>query len=98
METITVPGTHINDVELRPTSKAEPTSTLSIENEDATSEKVLNRSTIVKILALGFSYIFAGLNDGSLGALTPYILRTYHVGTEHVALMYALYPILQMLC
>ncbi|KAL1610044.1 hypothetical protein SLS60_001709 [Paraconiothyrium brasiliense] len=50
---------------------------------------VLNKENLIKILTVGFSFIFAGLNDGSLGALTPYILRTYHVGTEYVALIYA---------
>ncbi|KAK7181949.1 hypothetical protein DPSP01_006179 [Paraphaeosphaeria sporulosa] len=50
---------------------------------------ILDKTNFVRILTIGFSYIFAGLNDGSLGALTPYILRTYRVGTAHVALIYA---------
>ncbi|KAF2438030.1 MFS general substrate transporter [Karstenula rhodostoma CBS 690.94] len=50
---------------------------------------VLDKTNIIRILTVGFSYIFAGLNDGSLGALTPYILRTYHVGTEYISLIYA---------
>lgn len=50
---------------------------------------VLDKTNMIRILTVGFSYIFAGLNDGSLGALTPYILRTYHIGTEHVAIIYA---------
>lgn len=53
---------------------------------------VLNRKNIIKILVAGFSFFFSGLNDGSLGALTPYILRTYHVGTEYVALLYRPFP------
>ena len=65
-------------------SSASPTNLASVRNDDL----VLNKKNFIKILAVGFSYIFAGLNDGSLGALTPYILRTYRVGTEYVALMY----------
>lgn len=46
------------------------------------------RTDVLKLLAASLSFFFAGSNNGSLGALTPYILRTYHVGTEYVALMY----------
>ncbi|KAF2871395.1 major facilitator superfamily domain-containing protein [Massariosphaeria phaeospora] len=57
---------------------------------DAVDETTaLSRDSILKIVAAGFSFFFAGMNDGSLGALVPYILRTYHVRTEHVALIYA---------
>jgi hypothetical protein len=51
-------------------------------------ETVLNRRNLLKVIAASISFFFAGNNDGSLGALTPYILRTYNVGTEYVALMY----------
>ncbi|KAJ4370136.1 hypothetical protein N0V86_008872 [Didymella sp. IMI 355093] len=34
------------------------------------------------------SFFFAGNNDGSLGALTPYILQTYSIGTEYIAFIY----------
>lgn len=53
----------------------------------ASQEPDISRKVIAKIVVAGFSFFFAGANDGSLGALTPYILRTYHVGTEYVALM-----------
>ncbi|KAF1951530.1 MFS general substrate transporter [Byssothecium circinans] len=56
---------------------------------DGVQDSSLNRKNVLKILAAGCSFFFAGANDGSLGALTPYILRTYHVGTEWVALIYA---------
>ena len=51
-------------------------------------ETVLNKRNLLKVIAASISFFFAGNNDGSLGALTPYILRTYNVGTEYVALMY----------
>jgi len=50
-------------------------------------ETVLTKKTLLKVIAASISFFFAGNNDGSLGALTPYILRTYNVGTEYVALM-----------
>jgi hypothetical protein len=51
------------------------------------NEAFLTRKTLLKVIAASISFFFAGNNDGSLGALTPYILRTYNVGTEYVALM-----------
>lgn len=45
-------------------------------------------NTVFKVLAASMGFFFAGNNDGSLGALTPYILRTYDVGTEYIALIY----------
>lgn len=71
------------DIELSP---IEPNAPPSAPPDD--DDNVLNKKNIMKILAAGFSFFFAGANDGSLGALTPYILRTYHVGTEYIALMY----------
>jgi len=51
-------------------------------------ETGLTTNSILKLVAASFGYFFAGTNDGSLGALTPYIIRTYAIGTQHIALMY----------
>jgi hypothetical protein len=85
MATTTATEVARTDIELHP-----------VEQEDAAArhhdthdhELILNRSNSLKLVAAGFSFFFAGTNDGSLGALTPYILRTYNVGTGYVALMY----------
>jgi hypothetical protein len=50
-------------------------------------QSVLDKKNSIKLAAAGLSFFFAGTNDGSLGTLTPYVLRTYSIGTEHVALM-----------
>jgi fucose permease len=52
------------------------------------SSTPLIRSDAFKVLAASMGFFFAGNNDGSLGALTPYILRTYEVGTEYIAFIY----------
>jgi fucose permease len=59
------------------------------EEEDNMKGAEVTRSTILKLISVGFSYFFAGTNDSSLGALTPYILRTYGIGTQYIALIYA---------
>ena len=58
------------------------------EEETDEGKTGLTTNTILKLIAASFGYFFAGTNDGSLGALTPYIIRTYAIGTQHIALMY----------
>lgn len=48
-----------------------------------------HRRVAFKLLAAGFSFFVAGANDGSVGALIPYILRNYHVGTGLIAALCA---------
>ena len=62
-----------------------PTETLP---PDSPSSTPLIRSDVFKVVAASMGFFFAGNNDGSLGALTPYILRTYEVGTEYIAFIY----------
>ncbi|RAH53743.1 MFS transporter [Aspergillus piperis CBS 112811] len=42
----------------------------------------------LKLIASGFSFFVAGVNDGSLGSLLPYVLETYHVSTGLVIIVY----------
>ncbi|KAJ5794001.1 Major facilitator superfamily domain general substrate transporter [Penicillium paradoxum] len=41
-----------------------------------------------KVLSAGLSFFVAGVNDGSLGSLIPYVIRTYDIGTNMVAVVY----------
>ena len=49
----------------------------------------LTRGIQIKLLSAGFSFFFAGTNDGSLGPLVPYTIITYNISTTFVAVMYA---------
>ncbi|KAH8667624.1 major facilitator superfamily domain-containing protein [Tricladium varicosporioides] len=42
----------------------------------------------LKLLSSGSSFFVAGINDGSLGALLPYMLSTYHISTSMISLIY----------
>lgn len=44
-----------------------------------------NKAPIGKLLSAGFSFFVAGVNDGSIGALLPYIIREYHVSRAIVS-------------
>jgi hypothetical protein len=42
---------------------------------------------IFKLVVAGFSFFCAGVNDGTLGPLIPYMLKTFGIGTGNVAIM-----------
>jgi hypothetical protein len=44
-----------------------------------------NTTELLKIFSAGFSFFVAGVNDGSIGALVPHIIRDYHVTTAIVS-------------
>lgn len=41
----------------------------------------------VKLISSGFSFFIAGINDGSLGALIPYIRIEYGIDINMVSIM-----------
>ncbi|KAJ5561841.1 Major facilitator superfamily domain general substrate transporter [Penicillium sp. DV-2018c] len=42
-----------------------------------------------KVISAALSFFVAGISDGSLGSLIPYVIRTYNIGTDMVAVVYA---------
>ncbi|RDW79137.1 putative MFS transporter [Aspergillus mulundensis] len=46
------------------------------------------RLLLLKLISSGFSFFVAGLNDGSLGALIPYIRQEYAIDTNMVSIVY----------
>ncbi|ETS76692.1 hypothetical protein PFICI_12079 [Pestalotiopsis fici W106-1] len=43
---------------------------------------------IFKLIVAGFSFFCAGVNDGTLGPLIPYMLEAFGIGTGDVAIIY----------
>ncbi|ELR07270.1 hypothetical protein VC83_07755 [Pseudogymnoascus destructans] len=43
----------------------------------------------LKLASAPFAFFTAGVNDGSLGALVPYILHTYGISTGSIAILFA---------
>jgi fucose permease len=52
-------------------------------------EAPLTLPIIIKLISCAFAFFVAGINDGSIGALIPYILRFYDIGTGSVTATYA---------
>ena len=75
----------VADIELQQLPREE--NVTGTEGRSINEETGLTKRNLLKVIAASISFFFAGNNDGSLGALTPYILRTYNIGTGYVALM-----------
>ncbi|KAM0548033.1 hypothetical protein ACHAPJ_010091 [Fusarium lateritium] len=65
-----------------------PTRTSLNDNEPAHSSNKPSTADLLKILSAGFSFFVAGVNDGSIGALVPHIIRDYDVTTAIVSSVY----------
>jgi hypothetical protein len=76
------------------------TSTIGTSLEGVTQPVLENEPTAIqprskadrpylKLACAGFSFFYAGTNDGTLGPLLPYILRRYNISTGLVTVMYA---------
>ena len=53
------------------------------------SQTPLDRATVLKIISAGYSFFCAGINDGSLGPIIPYLLQSYNIDTNYVSIWYA---------
>ncbi|KAJ8132971.1 hypothetical protein O1611_g650 [Lasiodiplodia mahajangana] len=42
----------------------------------------------LKLIVAGYSFFCAGVSDGTLGPLIPYILSSFHIGTGEIAIIY----------
>lgn len=80
------------DIELQAPSQ-ENAAAVQYENPTASStspefpeSEIVPRRTW-KLFSAGFSFFVAGVNDGSMGALLPYMLKEYHIGTSFIAIL-----------
>jgi hypothetical protein len=49
--------------------------------EGAEQDSTLDRQTLLRLISAGFSFFVAGINDGSLGVLIPWVIRDYGIDT-----------------
>jgi fucose permease len=47
----------------------------------------LDKITLLRLICSGYSFFCAGVNDGSLGPLIPYLLSTYDLNTNRVSIV-----------
>lgn len=66
-----------------------------IQNEDDLDQRrgevdavqPLRMKDYLKLISAGYSFFCAGVNDGSLGPLIPYVLRSYNISTNLVSVV-----------
>jgi hypothetical protein len=51
------------------------------------TESPVPRLLLLKLISSGFSFFVAGINDGSLGALIPYIRDEYDIDTNMASIV-----------
>lgn len=56
---------------------------LSEERVETRAEQAsaLDKRTLLRLISAGFSFFVAGINDGSLGVLIPWVIRDYGINT-----------------
>ncbi|KAH8912758.1 MFS general substrate transporter [Coniochaeta sp. PMI_546] len=84
---------NLTEQELSPPSsnpKIAPADDFEIQDgtSPSTSQK-LDKATLLKLISSGFSFFVAGVNDGSIGALIPYVIRSYGITTAVISSLYA---------
>ncbi|RSM04356.1 hypothetical protein CDV31_010058 [Fusarium ambrosium] len=61
-------------------------------HQSDSAESNANQVPYLKLISAGFSFFVAGVNDGSTGALVPFIIRDYGINTAIVSSVYATNP------
>lgn len=86
-------GEQPSAVPLEPISEHQETVQRShVHDAETPNEVELSRDTIFKLATTGLSFFFAGMNDGSLGSLIPYLIRSYNISTDLVSVVYVDLP------
>ncbi|OTB05844.1 hypothetical protein M426DRAFT_10289 [Hypoxylon sp. CI-4A] len=87
VETQSIPMTELR----RPISKDPEAS--PVKNDDAPMYADVVQSEpatpILKLTVAGYSFFCAGVNDGTLGPMIPYIISSFEIGTGEIAIIYA---------
>ncbi|KAI1391204.1 MFS general substrate transporter [Hypoxylon trugodes] len=77
----------------RPVSKDAEASPVEADEEAPPADTDVIRSEptdtpVAKLVVAGYSFFCAGVNDGTLGPLIPYIISSFGVGTGEIAIIY----------
>ncbi|KFY19510.1 hypothetical protein V493_07929 [Pseudogymnoascus sp. VKM F-4281 (FW-2241)] len=87
------PPSHLEDgypmTALPKSSTSNTPNNLSDPEANSPTEEPLTPFLKLKLTSAAFAFFTAGVNDGSLGALVPYILRTYNIATGSIAILFA---------
>jgi hypothetical protein len=77
--------TQTETIVLQPTPHTEANTNENESTQDQSPPEV--KWMYPKILSAGLSFFVAGVNDGSLGSILPYVIRSYDISTDMVAVL-----------
>jgi hypothetical protein len=86
LETIRLPLAQRNNGLDRASTVSTPAHPPTWSGEEVTTSA---KNVKLQLLSCCVCFLVAGLNDGSLGTLLPYLLSTYTISTSFVGIMYA---------
>ena len=87
MSTQTQTKTETFVLQARTPPAAEPSAEEPTIQQESAAEEPRPKWQYPKIISAGFSFFVAGVNDGSFGALLPYVIRSYSIDTNMVAIL-----------
>lgn len=68
-------------------------SSLSPPDISQTPHTRFSKGIYLKLISVGFSFFVAGVGDGSIGALLPYVINEYNINTAIVSSVYVKFPL-----
>jgi hypothetical protein len=81
-----------HDIELNVNASIKPSVSQSDDNTVTDPPSVPNEvpktQAHLQLICAGFSFFYAGTNDGTTGPLLPYILQGYHISTSLITVMW----------
>lgn len=84
METETKTERHVPFSILQTEAEAEAEAPVTTPQEPDTSQP---KASSFQILSAGISFFVAGTNDGSLGSLIPYVMRSYGINANMISIL-----------
>lgn len=80
-----IPLSHIRHATTEINQTPDHTSLAGADSQEQGPGERIDRLPYLKIMSAGFSFFVAGVNDGSIGALLPYVIREFHISTAIVS-------------
>lgn len=85
-------GTASEAIELHEHSAKRPENVDSEGNAIGSQQQVdavapMTKADLIRVFTAGYAFFCAGVNDGSLGPIIPYLLRSYNIGTNFVSIV-----------
>jgi len=87
-----LPAASPSDIELVPIDQTPATGEEGLGSTQISGRDGRDWTLLFQLISCGVSFFVAGVNDGSLGALLPYIIRSYGLTTAIASSVFVTFP------